>query len=109
MPLYLFQALDHPGEQTRARRAAARGDHMKQLHELHARGHIHDAGALLDDAGNIIGSLIIYEARDIDQARSFAAADPFAREGIWAQNSVRSYRAVQWQGGAAVAPTAGSS
>lgn len=109
MPLYLFQALDHPGKQTRARRAAARVEHMKQLHDLRARGHIHDAGALLDDEGDIVGSLIIYEARDIDQARSYAAADPFAREGIWAQSSVWPYRAVQWQGGAAAVPAAGSS
>ena len=39
-------------------------------------------GPLLDDDGNAIGSMVIFEADDRDQAAARVAADPYVKEGV---------------------------
>ncbi|WP_299964637.1 YciI family protein [uncultured Roseobacter sp.] len=44
---------------------------------------VQQAGPLLDDAGQMIGSLVILDVPDMDAARQWAAADPYAKAGLF--------------------------
>jgi hypothetical protein len=39
------------------------------------------------------GSLIIFEAADLEAARAFAAADPYAKAGLFESAQLRPWRA----------------
>jgi hypothetical protein len=41
------------------------------------------AGPLLDAEGGMIGSLIILDVPDMDSARAWAEADPYAKAGLF--------------------------
>lgn len=43
------------------------------------------AGPLLDDDGGMIGSLIVLDVPDMAAARDWAANDPYAKAGLFAE------------------------
>jgi uncharacterized protein YciI len=49
-------------------------------------------GPFLDAQGNMAGSLIIFEAADLDAARAWAANDPYAKAGLFARTDVRPWK-----------------
>lgn len=72
-------ARDKPGAlQTRMDNRAA---HLAYIEET---GVVAQAGPLLDDDGQMIGSLVILDVDDMDAAKVWAANDPYARAGLFA-------------------------
>lgn len=71
-------AKDKPGsiEVRKANREA-------QLAYLKSSKGIAQAGPLLSDAGDMIGSLIILDLASVAEAESWAAADPYAKAGLF--------------------------
>jgi uncharacterized protein YciI len=51
---------------------------------LKSTGVVSQAGPLLDDAGDMIGSLVILEVADMAAAQDWAANDPYAKAGLFA-------------------------
>ncbi|MCV3269978.1 YciI family protein [Roseobacter sinensis] len=51
---------------------------------LKESGAVQQAGPLLDDAGEMTGSLIILDVADMAEARAWAAADPYGQAGLFA-------------------------
>jgi uncharacterized protein len=52
------------------------------------------AGPLLDAAGEMCGSLIILEVTSLDEARDWAAADPYALAGLFESVTIREWKKV---------------
>ncbi len=50
---------------------------------------VHGGPTLADDAETMNGSLLIVEAPSLDAVRAFAAADPYAKAGLFATSSIR--------------------
>jgi uncharacterized protein YciI len=44
---------------------------------------VSQAGPLLDDAGEMIGSLVILDVADMAAAQAWAANDPYAKAGLF--------------------------
>lgn len=71
-------ARDNDGAlQTRLDNRAA---HLSYIEET---GVVTQAGPLLDDAGAMIGSLVILEVNDLAAAQDWAANDPYAKAGLF--------------------------
>jgi hypothetical protein len=71
-------ARDKPGHlQTRKDNRAA------HLAYIEATGVVHQAGPLLDGAGDMCGSLVILEVADIAAAEDWAENDPYAKAGLF--------------------------
>ena len=88
--LYVLICKDLPGEGP-ARRAGARPDHLTYLASLGDK--VRAAGGLLSaDGKEALGSLIIIEADSLDAARSIAAADPYAKAGVFAEVEIHPWR-----------------
>lgn len=85
--LFALICTDEPGKlQTRV---DTRPDHVAFLEGLNADGKLAFAGPFLgpDDKPN--GSLVVIEAETEDEARELAAADPYAKAGLFASVEIR--------------------
>ena len=87
--LYAIICVDKPGALDI--RKANREAHL--AHIKGAQGAIVQAGPFLDGAGEMCGSLLIYEG-DEAGARAWAAADPYAAAGLFASSEVRPWKKV---------------
>ena len=93
MPLYTLIGYDGPrGAELRKIHRPA---HLEKIDELFAQDRIFHAGPLLDESGSTIGSLILFEAETLADARRIAAADPYVSEGIFERHEVRETRVVR--------------
>jgi uncharacterized protein YciI len=75
-----------------ALRAATRDIHLGYLDSIVAQ--IRLAGPLLNAEGQSVGSLLIVEAENQAAAEAFAAADPYAKAGLFESVTVMPYRLV---------------
>jgi uncharacterized protein YciI len=82
-----------------AARASELGAHLAHVEAVMAQ--IFVAGPLLDGAGQVVGSLLVFDVRDEAAARAMMEADPYFRAGVWGRISYRPYKAVAglWVGG----------
>lgn len=57
-------------------------------------GVVEMAGPVLDDAGQMCGSLIVLETCDLEAAQSWAANDPYAKAGLFSDVTLRAWKKV---------------
>ena len=89
--LFAITCLDRPGAQ--GVRAANRSKHLSFLATCGDR--IRLAGPLLsDDGGEMIGSLLVIDFENRAAAETFAAADPYALAGLFAEVSIVRFKHV---------------
>ena len=88
MPLFAIVAHDKP--ESVALRLRTRAAHLEFLKAIEPR--IRIAGPIDDEAGQPVGSIVIAEFPDLGAAREFAAADPYALAGLFADVRVAPWR-----------------
>ena len=72
-------------------RKANRADHLAYIQ---ATGVVEMAGPLLDDAGDMAGSLLILDVETLEAARDWAAGDPYARAGLFSDVRIQPWNKV---------------
>ncbi len=88
--LFSIICTDKPGEGLELR-MKNRPDHLAFLAKLGDRLKL--AGPFMNDAGTKPrGSLVIIEAKDIDEARKIAAGDPYAVAGVFENVEIRAFK-----------------
>jgi uncharacterized protein YciI len=92
--LFAITNIDKP--ESSALRAATREAHLGYLDSIVAQVVL--AGPVLNAEGQPTGSLLIVEAPDQAAAAAFAAADPYARAGLFGSVTIRPYRLVYKDG-----------
>lgn len=86
--LFVLTARDKDGAgELRQATRAAHFDYVRTTNVLKL------GGPFLDETGNMVGSLIIFEATDFDAAREWAANDPYARAGLFSHSEVTPWKA----------------
>lgn len=90
--LYVVIAKDGTDADAPARRAAVRAAHLETAKELQADGRLVTGGALLDDAGNMIGSMLLLDVADEAAARNLMENDVYTRSGVWQELQIWPYR-----------------
>ena len=88
MAMFVLMCVDHPGGL--ARRMATREAHLAYVREHLAM--VKAAGPLLDDAGEMAGSMFIMEAPDKAAVEAFSAADPYRLAGVFERVEVRAWK-----------------
>ena len=82
------------------KRLAARPDHIARLHALRDEGRLVLAGPFpaidSNDPGpnGFTGSLIVAEFNSMEEAQSWADADPYLETGVYASVSVKPFKQV---------------
>lgn len=57
-------------------------------------GVVEMAGPVLDDEGQMCGSLIVLEAEDLAAAQAWADDDPYAKAGLFSDVTLRAWKKV---------------
>jgi len=86
--LFAFVLHDAPG--MAARRLEVRPEHKAYLAGVAER--IAFAGPLLDEAGEMNGSLLVIDFTDRAAALAWLAAEPFTRAGVYGRSEVSAFR-----------------
>jgi uncharacterized protein len=92
MPQFLVLAYDGSDEGAAARRRAARPAHFEGIKPMVARGELRAAGAVLDDAGKMIGSAVMAEFLSRAELDAWLARDPYVTQGVWQKIEIRPFR-----------------
>ncbi len=87
MPLYMMLCTDKPG--ALELRKATREAHLAYVAET---GCVVQAGPLLNEAGEMAGSLIVLDLPDMEAAKAWGAQDPYALAGLF-----ESVRLQEWK------------
>lgn len=95
---YAIVGRDHP--ESLARRAASRDAHLARLEALREQGRLLLAGPFpaidSEDPGPAghAGSLVVAEFRDLEEARAWAAEDPYVAANVYERVDVHPFRRV---------------
>ena len=80
---YLIVAHDGEGAEARALREAVRPRHLSAVETLVAEGRIEVGGALLDEGGAMIGSMMVVDFASRRELDAYLEREPYRAEGVW--------------------------
>lgn len=80
-------------ENTLDLRLATREAHLAYIAET--RDIIHLGGPLLDDAGDMCGSMVVLNVADKSAAETWAANDPYAKAGLFQSVTMKQWKQVE--------------
>jgi uncharacterized protein len=86
----LFAVVNNDKPDSLALRMATRPAHLAYVGGFSDKLKV--GGPLLDAKGEMAGSLMIIEADTLEAAKAFAANDPYAQAGLFAQSQVTAFR-----------------
>ena len=89
MPTFMMACFDKA--ESLPLRMATREAHLAYMGEK--RGMVKLAGPLLDEAGDMAGSLLIVEADDLASATALNTNDPYTKAGLWDRVEIKAFRA----------------
>lgn len=89
MPYFAVYALDRPA--MRERRGELRAPHRDWLRRHDHPVSVHIGGPLLDDGGEMIGTLLVIEAEEKSAVERYLAADPYCRADLFASMDIRRF------------------
>ncbi len=85
--LFVVTAIDK--ENALPLRLATRDAHFAYARET---GVVRLGGPFLDARGDMAGSLLVFEAADLDAAEAWHAGDPYVKAGLFAHSEVRPWK-----------------
>ncbi|OFW47871.1 MAG: hypothetical protein A3J29_16080 [Acidobacteria bacterium RIFCSPLOWO2_12_FULL_67_14b] len=89
---FVVTALDGTDAEAPARRARARPDHLEWARRMKRDGTLITGGAILDQAGAMVGSVLIVEFPSRAELDAWLAADPYVTGDVWRTIEVRPFR-----------------
>lgn len=93
MPLFII--IGHDGPDGAARRARHREEHVAYWTGLDQAGRVTLAGPIRDEANQAsVGSMIVFEAADLAEARDVVRRDPYAAGEVFESLTVAPFKHV---------------
>lgn len=89
---YLLIAYDGTDIGAYERRMKVREDHLEKISHLKTRGEFKCGGAILDDDGKMIGSMIVYDFPDRPALDASLQNEPYLTEGVWQKVEIMPFR-----------------
>jgi uncharacterized protein YciI len=86
----LFAIIGRDGPEGREKRKLYRDEHIARLEKLEREGKLILAGPFGDKSG----SLIVFEADSLEEAKAFASGDPYVAKGVFESHEVRPFKQV---------------
>jgi uncharacterized protein YciI len=92
MPQFLITAYDGTDAAAADRRMSVRPAHLANVKPMVEDGRLLAGGAILNDAGAMIGSTCITEFPDRAALDHWLATDPYVTGGVWQKIAVQPFR-----------------
>ncbi|SRR5579871_3745060 len=89
---FLLLAHDGTDKDAKARRTAIRAAHFAGIEPMVERGELRAAGAILDDDGEMIGSVVLAEFPSRSDLDAWLAREPYVTEGVWRKIEIKPFR-----------------
>ncbi len=89
---FLVVARDGSDEGAIERRQKTRPTHLASIAPLVEGGHILVGGAILNEAGDMVGSMLLVEFPDRSGVDAWLEADPYVTDGVWREVEVTPFR-----------------
>jgi uncharacterized protein YciI len=89
---FLLIAYDGTDPGAPERRLKVREEHFKKIGQLKKTGEFLFGGAILDETGNMTGSMIVYEFPDRAVLDERLKEEPYITEGVWKMVEIRPFR-----------------
>ena len=89
---FLLTAYDGTDAEAPQRRLKVRGDHLEKIDGLKKTGEFLFGGAILDEAGKMIGSMIVYEFPEKALLDKCLEDEPYIINRVWEKIDIRPYR-----------------
>lgn len=92
MQQYIIYARDGKDEQALDRRMEARPFHFQKASALKAQGHFITGGAMLNEQGQMCGSMMLVQFESREQLQQWLDTEPYITAGVWQQVEVHPFR-----------------
>jgi uncharacterized protein YciI len=92
MQQYLIIARDGTDNKAFDRRMNVRPDHFSKARELKANGNFIIGGAILDDAGKMIGSMMVVQFETEDELKVWMRNEPYIDGDVWQHIEVEPFK-----------------
>jgi uncharacterized protein len=92
---FLLLAFDGTDSDALERRMKVRKDHLNKTVVLKHRGEFKFGGAILDDDGKMVGSMIVYDFPDRQSLDASLLNEPYFTEGVWKSVEIRPFRSAK--------------
>ena len=89
---YVVIAQDGTDADAKARRLEARPAHLDGIAPLADRGRVLIGGAILDEAGDMIGSIVLADFPSRSELDTWLRTDPYVTQDVWREIEVRDFR-----------------
>ena len=96
---FLVTAKDGTDDAAVERRMRVRPTHLEAIAPLVEDGHVLVGGAILNEAGEMVGSMLLVDFPDRAAVDAWLEADPYVTSGVWREIEVSPFRAAvgAWQ------------
>lgn len=89
---FLLVAYDGTDKGAYERRMKSRPEHLEKIAAIKKAGNFLCGGAILDDEGKMIGSMILYEAEDRQSLDRLLEKEPYICNKVWEKIEIRPFR-----------------
>jgi uncharacterized protein len=89
---FLLLAYDGTDQEAIDRRMKVRLEHLEKIEILKSKGEFQAGGAILDDTGKMIGSMIVYEFPDRIALEEMLKDEPYYTKGVWQKVEIKPFR-----------------
>lgn len=89
---FLLTAYDGTDPEAHARRLNVRESHLKKIGVLKRTGEFIFGGAILNDEGQMIGSMIVYDFPDRKALDNILTDEPYITGGVWDKIEIQPFR-----------------
>ena len=89
---FLLLAYDSTDSDALQRRLNVREEHLKKIGGLQRAGEFLFGGAILDENGRMIGSMIVYDFPDRQALEEKLKDEPYFTKGVWEKTEIQPFR-----------------
>jgi uncharacterized protein len=89
---FLLIAYDGTDPGALQRRMKVREEHFNKIGQLKKTGEFIFGGAILDETGNMTGSMIVYEFPDRHSLEERLKDEPYITTGVWKSIEIKPFR-----------------
>jgi uncharacterized protein len=89
---FLLLAWDGTDSEALQRRLNVREEHLKRINGMKKDGEFLFGGAILDDSGKMVGSMIVYDFPDRESLEQKLKEEPYMTDNVWKKTEIRPFR-----------------
>ena len=89
---YLLVAYDGTDPEAYERRMRCRPEHFEKIAPLKKRGSFICGGAIVDESGRMIGSMIVYDVKSREELDSILKDEPYIINKVWEKIDIKPFK-----------------